>query len=87
MGLELVELVMEIEDRFDVSIPDERASRMSTVGDTRDEVVRLLIAGGTPQAHDLPDEVMAGIVEIVSKQMAMKPAQIEADSRWVGDIT
>jgi len=87
MGLETVELLMDIEDHFGVSIPDEDASRCITVGDTRDVVVRLLVAKGREDSPTLRDEVFHGMVEIIAKQMAMKPEQITPDSTWVGDIT
>ncbi len=32
-SLDIVELVMELEDGFDVNIPDEDAQKMQTVGD------------------------------------------------------
>jgi acyl carrier protein len=32
-SLDIVEIVMELEDEFDVSIPDEDAEKMQTVGD------------------------------------------------------
>ncbi len=32
-SLDIVELVMDLEDAFDVSIPDEDAQKMQTVGD------------------------------------------------------
>ncbi|MGR3303513.1 MAG: acyl carrier protein [Candidatus Scalindua sp.] len=32
-SLDIVELVMELEDEFDVNIPDEDAEKMKTVGD------------------------------------------------------
>ena len=32
-SLDIVELVMELEDAFDLSIPDEDAEKMQTVGD------------------------------------------------------
>ncbi len=32
-SLDIVELVMELEDEFDVSIPDDDAEKMQTVGD------------------------------------------------------
>ncbi len=32
-SLDIVELVMELEDEFDVNIPDENAQKMQTVGD------------------------------------------------------
>lgn len=40
MGLESVEVILEIEDRFGISIPDEDASRIRTVGDLVDVVHR-----------------------------------------------
>ena len=39
MGLDTVELVMEIEEAFDISIPDDRASEMLTVGDVYDFIL------------------------------------------------
>ncbi len=33
-SLDIVELVMELEDAFDLSIPDEDAEKIQTVGDT-----------------------------------------------------
>ncbi len=32
-SLDIVELVMELEDEFDVSIPDEDAEKLQTIGD------------------------------------------------------
>ena len=87
MGLETVEIFMDIEDHFGVSIPDDDASRCVTVGDTRDVVVRLLVAQGREASPTLRDEVFEGMAEIVAKAVAMEPEQIEPDSTWVGDIT
>jgi acyl carrier protein len=38
-SLDLVELIMEMEDRFKVKIPDEDAEKIVTVGDAVDYVV------------------------------------------------
>jgi len=32
-SLDIVELVMELEDKFDIQIPDEEAEKIQTVGD------------------------------------------------------
>ncbi len=39
MGLDAVELLIEIEDTFSIEIPDEDASRMATVGDVHEYIV------------------------------------------------
>ena len=39
MGLDLVELVMEVEDAFDIEIPDDRTGEMQTVGGLYDFIV------------------------------------------------
>ncbi len=39
-SLDLVELIMEMEDRFKVKIPDEEAEKISTVGQAVDFVLQ-----------------------------------------------
>ena len=41
-SLDLVELIMAIEDEFDLQIPDENSERISTVGDAVDYIEELL---------------------------------------------
>lgn len=43
-SLDTVELVMELEDEFDMSIPDEEAEKIKTVGDAVGYVERQLTA-------------------------------------------
>lgn len=38
-SLDLVELIMEMEDRFDLKIPDEEAEKISTVGNAVDYIL------------------------------------------------
>ena len=41
-SLDTVELIMEFEDEFDMSIPDEEAEKIQTVGAAVDYVVNLI---------------------------------------------
>lgn len=43
-SLDTVELVMEFEDEFDMSIPDEEAEKIQTVGAAIDYIVNLVKA-------------------------------------------
>lgn len=40
-SLDLVELIMAMEEKFDISIPDEEAEKISTVQDTIDYVKKV----------------------------------------------
>ncbi len=39
-SLDIVELVMELEEEFDLSIPDEDAEKIRTVGEATDYIVK-----------------------------------------------
>lgn len=52
MGLDTVELVMELEDEFELGIPDEDAERLTTIGETCDYLVGRLC--GRPAPTGLP---------------------------------
>jgi acyl carrier protein len=39
-SLDLVELVMKLEEVFDITVPDDEAQKIKTVGDAIDDVVR-----------------------------------------------
>ena len=41
-SLDIVEITMEVEEHFDISVPDDQAQDIRTVGDITDGVLRLL---------------------------------------------
>jgi hypothetical protein len=42
MGLEIVQIVLSLEEEFDIRIPDKMVEMMMTVGHTSQEIVELL---------------------------------------------
>ena len=48
-SLDTVELVMEFEDEFDMSIPDEEAEKIQTVGAAIDYVAKIIQSKGQQQ--------------------------------------
>jgi len=87
MGLDVLELVMAMEGKFQVRIPDEAAARLLTVGQTRDELVRLLIEAGARDTPALRTRVWDGMVEIIKDQMGIAPQDVSPEARWVPDIS
>jgi len=41
-SLDIVEITMEVEEHFDISVPDDQEQEIRTVGDIADGVLRLL---------------------------------------------
>ena len=46
-SLDIVEITMEVEEHFDISVPDDQAQDIRTVGNIADGVLRLLEHGLT----------------------------------------
>jgi hypothetical protein len=87
MGLELVEIVMDVEDYFGISLPDAVVSDCNTVSDLHKAIVGILVERGHGRAADVGDQVYQDLVRIISQNMGMAVGEIRPASRLVGDVT
>lgn len=87
MGLETVEIVMEVERHFGISVPDAVASNCVTVAEFQKVIVDLLVARGRERSAELEAEVFRELVRISAEVTGGDPATIHPESRWVGDVT
>ncbi len=83
MGLDIVELVMTIEEEFDVSIPNHVARTLVRLGDIHGFVVKLLQERG--EAVD-PAEVWERLKLIVHREFAIPEEQIVPEAHLVYDL-
>jgi hypothetical protein len=86
MGLETVEIVMDMEDRFQIHIPDAAASNCYTVADLQNIIVDLLAAKGKTPDDQLRQEVWDGMMKVLARNR-YPVERIRPDSKWIGDIT
>jgi len=82
MGLETVELVMAIEDEFQIDIPNEDALHLITVGD----IYLYLIAKLNVQPDDQP-QIWEKLKLILIKQLGVKPEQVTKEAAIVQDLS
>ena len=87
MGLDTVEIIMNIEARFKIHSPDEAASRCDTVAELQNEVVALLRQQRRESGERLQREVYDGIVAEIVNVTGAPSSKIKPELRWVGDIT
>ncbi len=87
MGLDGVELLMALEDEFEIEIPDEEAAKR-TVGDLYDVIVRHLdrsqrIGMGKAWTND---GVWETLCRVTATQTGVKRAEIKREAAIVADL-
>lgn len=84
MGLDGVELVLEIEESFETRIPDEVAEQIRTV---RNLVDWLMANGHSMKANRMGrDQVLLEVRVIAADQMGIRLAEVGEESRFVEDL-
>ncbi|MCE9547006.1 MAG: hypothetical protein K8T25_16145 [Planctomycetia bacterium] len=90
MGLDIMELVMEVEDEFCIAIPDEVAQRVRTVGDIYDYVLEQKSRPIDPlnmmPAIGSPDEVWQKLQALFVNQLGVSPEQVTPEADIVKDL-
>lgn len=86
MGLETVEILMDLEGFFQLKIPDSLASSCVTVAELQAVIVRLLVEHGASDDEETRKRVWAGIITVLWGG-GYNVAKIRPDSKWIGDIT
>ena len=81
MGLESVELIMRIEEEFDIEILDEDAMKLTTVGDIADYV-----AARSQVPLSRHTEIWEQVRAIAVDELAVPESKIVRDARLVEDL-
>lgn len=83
MGLESVELVMEIEERFGISMSDADAALISTVGDLQ----RFIVAACEETEQQVtPDEAWTWLRDFLEHRYRIPRDKITLDARIGPDL-
>lgn len=86
MGLEAVELVMAIEEEFDINIPDEEAANLDTVGKLYRYIVDIHYnqVGGSGQVDEA--DLWERTRDVIVSQLGVSPEQVTEDASFVSDL-
>jgi acyl carrier protein len=84
MGLDSVELVMKVEEHFDIEIPDNVASTLETVGLLHDFVYQELQRRGRKKMGFT--QVFDELREIICAQLGVHPRAVVSEAHFVRDL-
>jgi acyl carrier protein len=84
VGLDTLELILSTEELFGISITDEAAETVLTVGDFHSLVVAQLRASNRPQLNE--DIVMDQLRTLICHHLAVSPAEVTPGARFREDL-
>jgi acyl carrier protein len=83
MGLDTVELVMAVEEEFEIEIPNDVAMRLISVGAMQDYVVQTLQSRGTSANAA---EIWKRLQAIIVFQLGVRPEEVIREAEFVRDL-
>lgn len=89
MGLDTVELLLFVEEEFNIEIADEAVERVETVGDLEKLIVSLVSAGAPVTAVTVGatgQDIARRLRRILVNELAVEPSRIRFDARIVEDL-
>jgi len=83
MGLDSIELIVTLEEKFGIEIPNEDAAKLAVLGDLHSYVVRALQRRG-----EKPDEaaIWESIKETVVELLCVRPERVTRSAHVVLDL-
>jgi acyl carrier protein len=84
MGLDSVEIILAVEQEFELDIPDAEAARMITVGDLQAFVVVELRRLGRTGVD--ADAIFERLRAIICRQLGVPPDAVMPTARFVKDL-
>ena len=82
MGLELVEMVLRLEDEFDISISDEDSAKISTPR----QLIEYLMSRPELAGKRSRDAVAESVWQIVGEEIGIDRKNFTEDSRFIEDM-
>ncbi len=84
MGLDFVELIISIEDAFDIAIEDEQASKVVTVDDCYKLILNKI---GKREVRSWSDEhVWDKMNDLIVYQLGVKPEEVVSSAEFIKDL-
>jgi len=84
MGLDTVELVMAVEKRFAIEIPDKVAAQIATVGQLHQYIVTQL---KTRDSLELtPDDIYKILTDLICHQLGVRREEVKPEAHFVNDL-